>query len=48
MGSLVTVVVVMPALFDGVGIGLAAAIGAVLAVPVACLVARAIRGKISA
>jgi hypothetical protein len=44
MGMFVTVTLVVESLQGGVGIGAAAALGAVAALPVAWQVARAIRG----
>jgi hypothetical protein len=45
MGALVTVTLVVESLYNGVGIGAAAGIGAVVALPIAWRVARAIRGR---
>lgn len=45
MGTLVTVVLVTPALYNGLGISVAALAGAVIAAPVSWFVARAIRGR---
>jgi hypothetical protein len=45
MGALVAVALVVEGLDDGVGIAAAAAIGALLAIPAAWHVARAMRGQ---
>ncbi len=45
MGALITVTLVVESLYNGVGIGAAAGLGAVLALPVAWLVAREIKGR---
>lgn len=44
MGALVTAVLLIPSLYNGMGITVAALAGAVLALPVSWLVAKAIRG----
>ena len=46
MGALVTVTLVVESLYNGVGIATAAAIGAVLAAPIAWYIAAAIRGPV--
>lgn len=46
MGALVTVTLVVESLYNGLGISVAAAIGAVLAMPVAWYVATQIRGPV--
>jgi hypothetical protein len=45
MGMFVTVTLVVESLYNGAGIGAAAALGAVVALPVAWQVARAIKGR---
>lgn len=45
MGAFITVTLVVESLYNGVGIGVAAGLGAVLALPVAWLVAREIKGR---
>jgi uncharacterized membrane protein YqjE len=45
MGMFVTVTLVVESLYNGVGIGAAAALGAVAALPVAWQVAKAIKGR---
>ena len=48
MGALVTVTLVVESLYNGMGITVAAVIGAVLAAPISWQVAKAIRGPVSA
>jgi hypothetical protein len=45
MGVFVTVTLVVESLYNGVGIGVAAALGAAVALPVAWQVAKAIKGR---
>ena len=45
MGALVTVTLVVESLYNGLGIAAAAGVGAVLAIPAAWWVAKAIRGQ---
>jgi hypothetical protein len=44
MGVLVTVALLVPALYNGAGITAAAVLGAVLALPISWLITQAIRG----
>jgi hypothetical protein len=44
MGTLIAVTLVVPSLYNGVGIAGAAALGAVIALPASWYIARAIRG----
>jgi hypothetical protein len=45
MGVLVTLTLVIESLYTGWGIGIAALLGAIIAVPISWEVAKAIRGK---